>query len=62
MIETRKGSTILKTVVKRVDPILGSPAGVSGFTILGDGRVIHILDAMGLVADQSVGRSFNAER
>ncbi len=35
-------------VVKGLDPTLGSPAGVGGSTILGDGRVILILDAASL--------------
>jgi two-component system chemotaxis sensor kinase CheA len=36
-------------VVKGLDPMVGTPAGVSGSTILGDGRPILILDPRGLV-------------
>ena len=36
-------------VVKGLDPIVGSPVGISGSTILGDGRVIMILDPVTLV-------------
>ena len=35
-------------VVKGLDSIVGEPAGVSGSTILGDGRVIMILDPTAL--------------
>lgn len=37
-------------VVKGLDTIVGSPSGISGSTILGDGRVIMILDPSALVA------------
>lgn len=40
---------IREIVVKRLDPLLGSPAGISGSTILGDGRAILILDPAGLI-------------
>ncbi len=36
-------------VVKLLDPIVGRPIGISGSTILGDGRVIMILDPTSLV-------------
>lgn len=36
-------------VVKGLDRIVGQPPGISGSTILGDGRVIMILDPAGLV-------------
>ncbi|MEM9557655.1 MAG: chemotaxis protein CheW [Acidobacteriota bacterium] len=36
-------------VVKGLDGIVGQPAGISGSTILGDGRVIMILDPASLV-------------
>lgn len=35
-------------VVKSLDPIVGHPIGISGSTILGDGRVIMILDPVTL--------------
>ncbi len=35
-------------VVKSLDPIVGHPVGISGSTILGDGRVIMILDPVTL--------------
>jgi two-component system chemotaxis sensor kinase CheA len=37
-------------VVKRLDPVLGAPAGLAGSTILGDGRAVLILDPAGLLA------------
>ena len=37
-------------VVKGLDAIVGQPAGISGSTILGDGRVIMILDPAALAA------------
>ena len=37
-------------LVKELDPIVGKPQGISGGTILGDGRVILILEPRGLVA------------
>ncbi|MCP4661583.1 MAG: hypothetical protein GY856_39790 [bacterium] len=37
-------------VVKGLDSIVGQPAGISGSTILGDGRVIMILDPAALAA------------
>ena len=37
-------------VVKGLDDIVGKPPGISGSTILGDGRVIMILDPMALVS------------
>ena len=44
-------------VVKSLDPIVGQPVGISGSTILGDGRVIMILDPASLVAlPPSAGR------
>ncbi|MHB0970325.1 MAG: chemotaxis protein CheA [Thermoanaerobaculia bacterium] len=41
---------IREIVVKALDETVGNPPGVSGATILGDGRVILILDPKGLVA------------
>lgn len=41
---------IREIVVKGLDAVVGTPAGISGSTILGDGRVILILDPRGLVA------------
>ena len=40
---------IREIVVKTLDPMVGSPQGVAGSTILGDGRVILILDPRGLM-------------
>lgn len=40
---------IKEIVVKGLDSTVGSPQGVSGATILGDGRVLLILDPLGLV-------------
>ncbi len=40
---------IREIVVKGLDPMVGSPEGISGSTILGDGRVVLILDPRGLV-------------
>ncbi len=37
-------------VVKGLDAIVGNPAGIAGSTILGDGRVIMILDPGGLIS------------
>lgn len=44
-----KISGIQEIVVKGLDPIVGNPAGISGSTIVGDGRPILILDARTLV-------------
>ncbi len=44
-------------VVKALDPVAGSPPGVAGSTILGDGRVVMILDAHGLTQAELVGES-----
>jgi two-component system chemotaxis sensor kinase CheA len=44
---------IREIVVKGLDDIVGTPPGIYGSTILGDGRVVLILDPSGL----SVGRS-----
>ncbi|MEW6584859.1 MAG: chemotaxis protein CheW [Nitrospirota bacterium] len=41
---------IREIVVKGLDSMVGSPAGISGSTILGDGRVVLILDPSGLAA------------
>jgi two-component system chemotaxis sensor kinase CheA len=40
---------IKEIVVKGLDTTVGSPQGVSGATILGDGRVLLILDPLGLI-------------
>ncbi|MFZ2492670.1 MAG: chemotaxis protein CheW, partial [Thermoanaerobaculia bacterium] len=40
---------IREIVVKALDSSVGTPAGISGATILGDGRVVLILDPKGLV-------------
>ncbi len=40
---------IREIVVKGLDSMVGSPIGVSGSTILGDGRVVLILDPQGLI-------------
>ena len=37
-------------VVKGLDPVVGTPAGISGSTILGDGRVIMILNPTALAS------------
>jgi two-component system chemotaxis sensor kinase CheA len=42
-------SGIREIVVKGLDPTVGSPQGISGATILGDGRVLLILDPPGLI-------------
>jgi two-component system chemotaxis sensor kinase CheA len=39
----------LRIVVKPLDESLGRPLGLSGATLLGDGRVVMILDAAGLL-------------
>lgn len=39
----------LRIVVKPLDEALGRPLGISGATLLGDGRVVMILDAVGLL-------------
>lgn len=41
---------IREIVVKALDATVGSPPGISGATILGDGRVVLILDPKGLVS------------
>lgn len=41
---------IKEIVVKALDPMVGYPPGLAGSTILGDGRVVLILDARGLMA------------
>jgi two-component system chemotaxis sensor kinase CheA len=47
---------IREIVVKGLDDIVGTPPGIYGSTILGDGRVVLILDPSGLsVARPSVG-------
>lgn len=43
-------SGIREIVVKALDPAVGTLQGISGATILGDGRVVLILDPRGLVA------------
>jgi two-component system chemotaxis sensor kinase CheA len=48
---------IREIVVKGLDDIVGSPPGISGSTILGDGRVVLILEPSGL----SVTRPFVGE-
>jgi len=40
---------IREVVVKGLDPIVGSPPGIAGSTVLGDGRPILILDPRSLV-------------
>ncbi len=42
-LETRR------IVVKPLDESLGKPLGISGATLLGDGRIVMILDAVGLL-------------
>ena len=39
----------LRIVVKPLDESLGRPLGLSGATLLGDGRIVMILDAVGLL-------------
>jgi len=39
----------LRIVVKPLDESLGKPLGIAGATLLGDGRVVMILDAVGLL-------------
>lgn len=39
----------LRIVVKPLDKSLGEPLGIAGATLLGDGRVVMILDAVGLL-------------
>jgi two-component system, chemotaxis family, sensor kinase CheA len=41
---------IREIVVKGLDSMVGTPQGISGATILGDGRVLLILDPSGLMA------------
>ncbi len=40
-----------KIVVKNLDEIVGRPPGISGSTVLGDGRVVMILDPPALAAE-----------
>ncbi len=42
-------------VVKGLDSILATPLEIAGSTILGDGRVIMILDPAALVAPETLG-------
>ncbi len=35
--------------MKPLDESLGKPLGISGATLLGDGRIVMILDAVGLL-------------
>ncbi len=39
----------MRIVVKPLDEALGRPLGIGGATLLGDGRVVMILDAAGLL-------------
>jgi two-component system chemotaxis sensor kinase CheA len=39
----------LQIVVKPLDASFGKPLGIAGATLLGDGRVVMILDAVGLL-------------
>jgi two-component system, chemotaxis family, sensor kinase CheA len=41
---------IREVVVKGLDAVVGAPPGVSGSTVLGDGRAVLILDPAGLMA------------
>jgi two-component system chemotaxis sensor kinase CheA len=43
-------SGVREIVVKGLDKIVGNPPGISGATILGDGRVLLIIDPPGLVS------------
>lgn len=43
---------IREIVVKGLDPLVGNPEGIAGSTIMGNGRVVLILDPRGLVALQ----------
>jgi two-component system chemotaxis sensor kinase CheA len=48
LVDAMKG--IREIVVKGLDSMVGSPAGISGSTILGDGRVVLILDPNELIS------------
>jgi chemosensory pili system protein ChpA (sensor histidine kinase/response regulator) len=39
-----------EVVLKELDPTLGRPAGVAGATVLGDGRVVMVIDPRALTA------------
>ena len=44
-------------VIKRLDEVVGSPPGIAGSTVLGDGRIVMILDPTALTAlPPSAGR------
>lgn len=43
-------------VVKGLDELVGSPDGIAGSTILGDGRVVMILDPVALAAPEAEAR------
>jgi len=54
---------IREIVVKGLDNMIGNPPGISGATILGDGRVLLILDPPGLTAiSPFVGSGFKERR
>jgi two-component system chemotaxis sensor kinase CheA len=48
---------IREVVVKGLDPLLAAPQGISGSTILGDGRAVLILDPAGLLALSPFGQA-----
>ncbi len=48
---------IREVVVKGLDALLAAPTGVSGSTILGDGRAVLILDPVGLMALSPFGQA-----
>lgn len=48
---------IREVVVKGLDRLVGSPPGIGGSTVLGDGRAVLILDPVGLMALSPFGRA-----
>jgi two-component system chemotaxis sensor kinase CheA len=61
--ETQRGIAVEKVhgirevVVRGLDDIAGSPEGVAGSTIMGDGRAVLILDPVGLIQLSPFGRA-----
>lgn len=51
----------LRLVIKPLDPALGRPPGISAATLLGDGRIVMILDAGEILESSSPG-SYSARR
>jgi two-component system, chemotaxis family, sensor kinase CheA len=56
-IAVEKIHGIREVVVRGLDAIAGSPDGVAGSTIMGDGRAVLILDPVGLIQLSPFGRA-----